>query len=332
MRRRMMGMLGLIAMLLCLCMLTTAAHALGEARTLTLGGGGDALTAIAVGADGRMLLTGYKARADAGGLAGRTGWALCVDARGRALWSFCAGSGAACEMTRPQLHADGSAQALLCEEADGEEHACLISLNAQGEETAREMLAQGRAAWAGRQTEESELSIEWPEGEDMRLLRRSEDGTYKPYVAVNDSAYGPDGEMRFCASGLVLLEDGGLAACGGQRSDGGTRAGRLIRWDAQGRRLFDTRVPGWALSAVLQTADGFAALARDAAQGETALSGPRDWRLIFLSDQGLPGETARLPRAPFARLAALPDGALAVLCADPYATVLSDAPRLVLID
>lgn len=331
MEERLRRMARLFAALLCLCMAGTAAHAMGEARVFAYGASGDALTDIAAGADGRLLMTGY-ADSTGGAKGERAGWALCVDASGRALWSFRTGRAAACELTHPVLREDGSAQALLYEEEDGEERACLIDLSAEGEETAREPLAQGRAEWLRREAREPALSIEWPEGEDLRVLRRADDGTYRPFATVPDSAYRAGGQMRFCACDLILLPDGGLAASGWRQADGEPHVGRLLRWDAQGRLAFDVRVPGWELGALLQTEGGFVSLARASTRGDQPASDSPERRLIFFDERGAVSGEARMPRAPFERLAALPDGTLAVLCADPYASAHSDAPRLVLLD
>lgn len=114
-----------------------AAPALGEMETYTYGGSGDeSIEAIAVSADGRILMTGRTNSAD-GTLAkrtktGRSGWALCVDGGGEVVFSFVSRLGNHDIMTSPVFHEDGTATLVLEAETDSAQEFEAIRLDAQG--------------------------------------------------------------------------------------------------------------------------------------------------------------------------------------------------------
>ena len=120
---------------------------LAEPRAYTYGGSGDDnATDLAVSADGRIVLAGYTNSAD-GTLAtrtktGRSGWALCVDAQGNVLWSFCTRLGNHDTLRLPVFHEDGSVTLML--EAEwleaGKQELELIRLDARGELLSRRTL------------------------------------------------------------------------------------------------------------------------------------------------------------------------------------------------
>lgn len=118
-----------------------------QAETYTYGGSGsDCLEDIAVSEDGRMLMTGYASSTD-GTLAsrtksGRSGWALCVNAQGEVLWSFCSRNGSEDEMRAPVFHDDGTATVLLLSRGSEKELVELIRLDVDGKATDRVTLAE----------------------------------------------------------------------------------------------------------------------------------------------------------------------------------------------
>ena len=134
-----------------LCLLS--AGALAEPRAYTFGGSGtDSVQAIAASADGRIVLTGYTNSTD-GTLATRTktghsGWALCVDAQGNVLWSFCSRLGTADRMDRPVFHEDGCVTVVLCaDKGEGDEYE-LIRLDRNGEVVSRKTMLTGEGIWS----------------------------------------------------------------------------------------------------------------------------------------------------------------------------------------
>ena len=96
-----------LTILLLLCMV--CAFALAEPRVYTYGGSGhDQMSGGAVSTDGRIVVTGLTTSTD-GTLSsrtksGHTGWALCVDAQGNVLWSFCSRLGSGDRMDAPVFH------------------------------------------------------------------------------------------------------------------------------------------------------------------------------------------------------------------------------------
>lgn len=144
MKGRIMRLARAFAALMLLCMLATAGHAMGEARVFTYGGSGDdVLSDMVVSADGRIVLAGYTSSTD-GTLAsrtksGHTGWALCVDAQGEVLWSFCTRLGDHDFLCAPVLHEDGSVTLLI--KSDGSVSGfALVRLSADGEDMGRTKL------------------------------------------------------------------------------------------------------------------------------------------------------------------------------------------------
>ena len=140
MRNALRGLAGLIV----LCMLWVAgvmlgAGALAEPRAFTYGGSADdALGSITVSEDGRIVMAGYTNSSD-GTLAnrtktGRSGWALCIDAQGEVLWSFCTRLGDHDVLTAPVFHEDGSVTLILEAEvlSTGEQEIELIRLDRAG--------------------------------------------------------------------------------------------------------------------------------------------------------------------------------------------------------
>lgn len=131
----------------CLLMILLLLAAGAMAETYAYGGSGsDCLEDIAISEDGRILMTGYTSSTD-GTLAsrtksGRSGWALCVDARGDVLWSFCSRNGSEDEMCAPVFHDDGTATVLLFSRDSEKEQVELIRLDASGKEAGRVPLAE----------------------------------------------------------------------------------------------------------------------------------------------------------------------------------------------
>ena len=123
--------------------------ALAEPRVYTFGGSGyDMLSDIAAGADGRIVMTGSTNSTD-GTLASRTksghsGWALCIDAQGNVLWSFCSRLGTQDRMDAPVFHEDGSVTVVLCANHGEDDHEYeLIRLGAGGEVIERGTMLRG---------------------------------------------------------------------------------------------------------------------------------------------------------------------------------------------
>ena len=150
MRNALRGLAGLIV----LCMLWAAvvalsAGALAEPMTYTYGGSGDdSILAIAASDDGRIVLTGYTNSTD-GTLSSRTksghsGWALCVDAQGNVLWSFCSRLGTADRMDAPVFHEDGSVTVVLCAELGERDAYEVIRLDRNGEVVSRKTALGGK--------------------------------------------------------------------------------------------------------------------------------------------------------------------------------------------
>ena len=148
MKTRMTRMARAFAVLMLVCMFMTAGHALAEVRTYTYGGSGsDELLDIAASADGRIVMTGYTNSTD-GTLASRTksghsGWALCVDAQGNVLWSFCSRLGTADTMAAPVFHEDGSVTVVLCADRGAQDAYELIRLDQNGEVVSRKTMLEG---------------------------------------------------------------------------------------------------------------------------------------------------------------------------------------------
>ena len=152
MAKRMKGALRALAALIALCMLWAAsialsAPALAQTRAYIYGGSADdALGSITASEDGRIVMAGYTNSTD-GTLAsrtktGRSGWALCVDAQGEVLWSFCTRLGDHDVLTAPLFHEDGSVTLILEAEvlASGEQEIELIRLDRAGEVVFRKTL------------------------------------------------------------------------------------------------------------------------------------------------------------------------------------------------
>ena len=161
MGKRMKTMLRALATLIALCMLwatgvVLSATAQAEPRAYIFGGSADdALGSITAGEDGRIVMAGYTNSSD-GTLAsrtktGRSGWALCIDAQGNVLWSFCTRLGDHDLLTEPVFHEDGSVTLILEAEvlASGEQEIELIRLNRAGEVVFRKTLMKsgGDAAY-----------------------------------------------------------------------------------------------------------------------------------------------------------------------------------------
>ena len=142
--------MGAAAVLACACL---AGAAQAEPRTYTFGGSGnDSVQAIAASGDGRIVLTGSTDSTD-GTLAFRTktglsGWALCVDAQGNALWSFCSRLGSSDRMDKPVFHEDGSVTVVLCVSASTRDMYELIRLDANGEVVARKTMLGDDGVWS----------------------------------------------------------------------------------------------------------------------------------------------------------------------------------------
>ena len=116
-----------------LCLLAACA----PAQSYLYGGSADdILGEIAVGSDGRMVMTGFTNSAD-GTLSartkkGRSGWALCIGADGEVLWSFVSRLGSHDIMSSPVFHEDGSVTLVLEAETDVSQEMEAIRLDREG--------------------------------------------------------------------------------------------------------------------------------------------------------------------------------------------------------
>ncbi|MBP3656416.1 MAG: hypothetical protein J6K32_06940 [Clostridia bacterium] len=143
-----MRKLFLTILLLC----TLAASACAETRSYTYGGSGhDILYDAAVSADGRIVLTGTTDSAD-GTLssrtkAGRSGWALCIDAQGHVLWNFCTRRGSYDTLRYPVFMEDGSVAMLLDTSHSGLYEVEWILLDRDGNQLERKILDSRGVPW-----------------------------------------------------------------------------------------------------------------------------------------------------------------------------------------
>jgi len=121
------------------CMLTALLLFMETAcaqRYIYGGSADDILGEVAVGSDGRMVMTGYTNSAD-GTLSartkkGRSGWALCIDAQGDVIWSFVSRLGNHDIMSSPVIHEDGSVTLILEAETDVSQEMEAIRLDCEG--------------------------------------------------------------------------------------------------------------------------------------------------------------------------------------------------------
>lgn len=326
-------------------LLLLAAGALAE--TYTYGGSGsDSLFDIAVAEDGRMLMTGYTTSTD-GTLAsrtksGRSGWALCVNARGEVLWSFCSRNASHDSMNAPVFHDDGTATVLLCSSGGERQMVELIRLDAAsgdviGRTTLAEIPNDGKetlfagappCAFAGgyvlcgvnmeRGDGFTRRYFDWSgrllcqkAGSDAALDAKAHaierhDGAYWLCALAQDGTDTPLVKTTGRNRALLSLPDGGAAACSREESEG-EETGKITRWDAHGNVLWEASMGHGSPCQLLRTPTGFAATIERSPVGSTALLYLDDGGKITQSVEdfhsGRSGVTA----------AVLPDGRIAAL-------------------
>ena len=359
-----------LTVLMLLCLVCACAHA--EPRAYTYGGSGDdALGEVAVSGDGRIVMAGYTNSSD-GTLSsrtktGRSGWALCIDAQGNVLWSFCTRLGDHDILRAPVWQADGSLTLMLDSEwvVKGDQELELIRLDARGEVVSRKTLLKvnvDREGYIGfeRATDEGYVLrqtdsaldgqryalYDW----DGELLREMNAALEKPSpaphyargehhlirvagnmrvlfaidgrgdeIALAQEPMPVEGDLPTHFDALLSLEDGGAVGAGyvknGQRWFDGNK-GLLMRWDAQGNRVFEWWMEQESeLFDILRTPGGFAALAYDAQEG---MPHGHEWSLVFFDEQGVRVKSVPLGQATEAwdkagRIAPLGDGGYVVV-------------------
>lgn len=328
-------------------LLLLAASALAE--TYTYGGSGnDSLYDIAVAEDGRMLMTGYTTSTDRT-LASRTksghsGWALCVDARGEVLWSFCSRNASGDSMHAPVFHDDGTATVLLCSSGSERQMVEMIRLDAaSGDVIGRTTLMEipgdrketlfageqprafaGGYALLGVNAEEGYVFVRRYFDWNGRLLgQRTEDRasivSMAHAIEMHDGAYwlcalaedGTDTPLAKTTGRnrvLLSLPDGGAAACSREESDG-KETGKITRWDAQGNVLWEASMGGGEPCQLLKTPTGFVATIKRSLPGNMAL--------LYLDEMGRTVESVEDFEGGWREtmcMAVLPDGRVASLC------------------
>ena len=177
-----------LTVLMLLCLVYACAHA--EPRAYTYGGSGDdSLSDIAVSEDGRIVMAGYTNSSD-GTLStrtktGRSGWALCIDAQGNVLWSFCTRMGDHDMLRAPVWQADGSVMLMLDSEwvVEGDLELELIRLDARGEVVSRKTLLKANV------DRDEYIDFERATDEGYVLQQTDEQGNW------TYSLYGWDGEL-----------------------------------------------------------------------------------------------------------------------------------------
>ncbi len=213
----------------------------GQDREIVYGGSEDDLLGeIAVGADGRAVMTGYTnshdGRLQSRTKKGRTGWALCVDGAGEVLWSFCSRLGVHDEMNCPVIHEDGSVTLLLYAERDAGQEIELIRLDARGEVAKRRTLLKADA--------EDYIAIAPWRMDQGYVLMRDKDADLED---IQYLLFGFDGIQAALEPDL----SGVIAAAGGYavQADAESQEGWLCRMDGFGRterltHLFDLGANG----------------------------------------------------------------------------------------
>lgn len=351
-----------------LCM--QAAAAFGQMHTYVYGGSeDDALLGLAVGEDGRVLMTGYTNSAD-GTLAdrtkvGRSGWALCVDLEGNMLWSFVSRLGVHDSMAQPVFHEDGSVTVVLEAEPDDGMELEAIRLSREGEVVSRKTMRkrngeeayvmlvstherEGYAVCAANEKAETlryalcdydgnllgeYTSEEWTAGGAAitvaaeHVIRHTEGAgvLYRTDGQGNETAlcevyetYPQAGVNGGLLGGryhtLISMEGGGAAGCGwvlaGTKS-GDPRPGRITRWDAKGKAVFDMWLPIGQLSDLVKIEDGYAALLFPEEDGPRYE--PVEYALAYFDENGVyRGQSPLLP-AEECVMRAVPDGRLVIV-------------------
>ena len=351
---------GILAALLCVCF---AGAALCEADAYLYSYGGsedDALGGLAVSEDGQIVMAGYTNSSD-GTLAtrtktGRSGWALCIDAQGNVLWSFCTRLGDHDLLRLPVWQADGSVVMVLEAEwlGTGAEEIELIRLDRNGEVAFRKTLEKsdgGEAKYVtlshvtdegyvvkrqDAQARSTGSALYGFDGELLRELGPMPDGSVWArsahhvlrdvdskrvlfYIDEQGNEVELEAEtipeagrsrMGSDIDTLISLPDGGAAGVG-YAGEYESRKGLIVRWDAQGNRVFEWWMEGeTALHSVIKTQGGYAAL------GERAGTEPNsaaNWVLVTFDENGVKrgsvviGGSGYLSEGP-RHLAQLPDG------------------------
>lgn len=310
------------------------------------GSADDWLIDIAVSQDGRMLMTGYTSSTD-GTLSSRTksgqsGWALCVDAQGEVLWSFCSRNASRDTMNAPLFHDDGTATVLLCSSGNEKRMVELIRLDAwSGELIGRTTMAeipndrtqslftsaQPRSFVGGYVLSGMDIENEWyirrffdwngqligQKSEDRVVITADahtiemHDGAYWLCALAEDGTDTPLAKTTGRNRVLLSLPDGGAAACSKEMSDG-KETGQITRWDEAGNLLWEASLGEGEPYQLLKTPTGYVAT--------ITRSPAADVTLLYLDDTGKTvgsveafeggwGETASI--------AVLPDGRTVVL-------------------
>lgn len=330
-------------------LLLIAATAWADQDIYRYGGSGyDYLGDIDTSKDGRILMTGHTESTD-GTLSdrtktGRTGWALCVDAQGEVLFSFCSRNDEEAWMDCPVFHEDGSATVLLYSGmgAGGVE---MIRLSPQGEDIWRKeiipegaggafyadatplgyifscMDGKGRPSgmmlfdWEGEKIREYDDLFEYFDGRlrggfllggthEERKILRMNDGGEYETFAALQA----DSEITTSAE-LRATEDGGVFMFMGLQPEDGADS-RVLRWDAQGELVYDMNIVDGEISDA-RGANGGVVLLRGAADGWEGVEVTRlDGEGIIARSNFISADDGYFT---YGYLAMLPDGRAAVL-------------------
>lgn len=254
-----------------------------DAREYTFGGSGtDQLEYLAVGADGRMVMTGSSYSSD-GALTGaperdsgdRCGWATCIDAQGSTLWTFVTNVCDLEELRFPVLHEDGSVTMVL--EARHEDYiddCMLIRLDRSGQVLHSAVMTSERLT--------------------QNVVYRALDTGYE--VFVNHAAkpvyhlFDWDGQLLSTRDAMseptpstevFALKAGGAVGLSNQnlgKKYEPNWEGRVQLWDAEDRMISDVRIPGALLTDVVETRGGFVVVGRKGNES--------GWRLFAFNDAG----------------------------------------------
>lgn len=183
--------------------------------------------------------------------------------------------------------------------------------NLRGEYTSEEWMSGGAAM-----TVAAEHVIRHKEGAGV-LYRVDEQGnetalcevyeTY-PQAGVNGGLLGG----RYQA--LISMEDGGAAGCGwvlhGTKSSD-PRPGRITRWDAQGKTVFDMWLEIGQLSDLVKAKDGYAAILYPEEEGPR--TEPIPYSLAYFDERGIYRGKTQLETGEDCAMKSAPDGTLIIL-------------------
>lgn len=225
---------------------------------------------------------------------GRSGWLCSLDERGNVLWNFCSRNSQNDEILAPRKHGDGTITVLL--RSDGHEYnqLDLIRLSSEGKQIDRKTLFKlsqeeahcmltGPKVFAGgyivdvfQHSKPYEPVYHWFDFSG-KLLKTTSGISRDSIAAVSENhiVQEKDGVYWLCKLdesgddtpicrlpegvqyyGLVSLEHGGAAVCGGRANDQG-RKGLLLIYDAAGNRTAAFRFEGYILEKVLLHENGY---------------------------------------------------------------------------